>query len=275
MSRQIEEIVASHYSVGNLADNIIAGLKEDGKDIDNITIADLSVVDEFHIGGHAATQYLLSKMQFADSDHVLDVGSGIGGAARTIASSTGCQVTGIDLTPEYVETAKVLSRLTGLDDQVSFKTASALDLPFDDGMFDAAVTLHVAMNIKQRDQLYREVFRVLKPGATFAMYDVMKDNGEPLQFPVPWAQTQESSYLASPAEMQDYLTNAGFSDITTDDRSEFAMEYFDRRIAAADKRSALGPHLVMGDSAREKFENIRLNMVNGRIAPVLMIARRP
>ncbi len=275
MSKKIEDIVADHYSVGNLADNIIAGLKEDGKDIDNITIADLSVVDEFHIGGHAATQYLLSKMQFSASDHVLDVGSGIGGAARTIASTARCRVTGIDLTPEYVETADVLSRLTGLDDQVSFQTASALDLPFEDGMFDAAVTLHVAMNIRERDKLYREVFRVLKPGAIFAMYDVMKDNGEPLQFPVPWAQTQDSSYLASPAEMQEYLASAGFTDITTDDRSKFAMEYFDQRIAAAGKRTALGPHLVMGDTAREKFGNIKKNMLKGRIAPVLMIANRP
>ncbi|VAV98957.1 probable sterol methyltransferase [hydrothermal vent metagenome] len=275
MPGKIEDIVKDHYSVGDLADRILAGLKQDGKDLDNITTADLSVVDEFHIGGHAATQYLLSKMQFGPTDHVLDVGSGIGGAARTIASSTGSQVTGIDLTPEYVETSKILSRLTGLDDRVAFETASALDLPFEDGTFDAAVTLHVAMNIKERDQLYSEMFRVLKPGATVAIYDVMKTNDEPLDFPVPWAETQDSSYLVSPEQMQDYLTAAGFENIITDDRSKFAMAYFDQRIASADNPPALGPHLVMGDTVREKFGNIKGNMIKGRIAPVLMTANRP
>jgi len=275
MNKKIEDIVKSHYSVGGLADKILAGLKQDGKDLDNIVASDLSVVDEFHIGGHPATQYLLSKMQFDDSDHVLDIGSGIGGAARAIASSAGCRVTGIDLTPEYVETAEILSRLTGLDDQVSFKTASALDLPFGDGEFDAAVTLHVAMNIKERDKLYSEMFRVLKPGAAVAIYDVMKTNDEPLDFPVPWAQTQESSYLVSPEKMHDYLTAAGFENIITDDRSEFAMAYFDQRIASADKPPALGPHLVLGDTVREKFGNIKTNMIKGRIAPILMIANRP
>jgi len=272
MTEKIEDIVKDHYSVGDLANRILAGLKQDGKDLDNITASDLSVVDEFHIGGHAATQYLLSQMKFAASDHVLDIGSGIGGAARTIAGSVGCRVTGIDLTSEYVETAQILSRLTGLDEQVSFQTASALDLPFDDGMFDAAVTLHVAMNIKERDQLYSEMFRVLKPGATVAIYDVMKTNDEPLDFPVPWAQTQESSFLVSAEQMHDYLTAAGFENIITDDRSEFAMAYFDRQIAGADKPSALGPHLVMGDTVREKFGNIKANMIKGRIAPVLMMA---
>ncbi len=275
MTGKIEDIVKDHYSVGDLADRILAGLEQDGKDLDNITTADLSVVDEFHIGGHAATQYLLSKMQFGPTDHVLDIGSGIGGAARTIASSTGSQVTGIDLTPEYVETSKILSRLTGLDDRVAFETASALDLPFEDGAFDAAVTLHVAMNIKERDLLYSEMFRVLKPGATVAIYDVMKTSDEPLDFPVPWAESQDSSYLVSSEKMHDYLTTAGFENIITDDRSEFAMAYFDRQIAGADKPSALGPHLVMGDTVREKFGNIKGNMVKDRIAPVLMTANRP
>ena len=269
----IENIVKGHYGIENLSANILAGLQQDGKDLDNIITADLAVVDEFHIGGHTATQYLLSKMQFGPGDHVLDVGSGIGGAARTITTSAECKVTGIDLTPEYVETARVLSKLTGLDKLVSFEVASALELPFDDGVFDAAVTLHVAMNIEDRDALYREIGRVLKPGARLGIYDVMKKSNEPLTYPVPWAENDRSSFLASPQQMHTYLENAGFKNIQTDDRSEFAMEYFKRRIAASSgKRAALGPHLVMGDSAPQKFKNMQINMQKGRIAPVLITA---
>jgi len=275
-TKDTEEIVKGHYGVRDLGANILAGLQEDGKDLDKIKTTDLAIVDEFHIGGPAATQYLISKMQFSPTDHVLDVGSGIGGAARAIASSVGCKVTGIDLTPEYVETAEILSRLTKLEKQVSFKVANALELPFEDGMFDAAVTLHVAMNIKDRDALYREIFRMLKPGGRLGIYDVMKRGDEGLEYPVPWSENDQSSFLASPEQMLKYLENAGFTDIKTDDRSAFAMDYFKRRIAASSgKKSALGPHLIMGASAPKKFQNMQKNMENGRIAPVLMTAWRP
>jgi len=270
-----EETVRSHYSVSGLTENILSGLRKEGKDLDSITTADLSVVDEFHIAGHEATQFLISRMRFKHTDHVLDIGSGIGGTARTIAVSAGCRVSGIDLTPDYVETAKALSQLTRLDQQVSFKVANALQLPFEDEMFDAAVTLHVAMNIKDRDSLYREIYRVLKPGARLGIYDVMKKSDDPLDFPVPWAENDQSSFLATPEQMHNYLQNAGFDNIETEDRSEFARDYFNRRIAAASgNRSALGPHLIMGDSARLKFKNMQSNLNAGRISPVLMIAER-
>lgn len=272
-NEQTEELVKNHYSVGNLAGTILSGLEQDGKDLNAITAEDLSVVDEFHIGGHAATRHLLSSMALKEKDYVLDVGSGIGGAARTVARSAGCKVTGIDLTPEYVETAETLSHLVGMDDQVSFKVASALSLPFDDNTFDAAITIHVAMNIADRDQLYSEIQRVLKPGAMLALYDVMKTNNENLVFPLPWAMSEDGSFLVSPDQMLCYLETAGFDQIRSEDRSEFALKYFDQRIAAAtDRKSALGPHMVMGPTARQKFENVKLNMRNGRIAPVVMTA---
>ena len=99
--------------------------------------------------------------------HVLDVGCGLGGATRYIAASIGCRVTGIDLTPEYIEMARLLAERTGLADRVDYHAASALDMPFGPAAFDAAITLHVAMNIKDRAGLYREIARVLKPGAAF------------------------------------------------------------------------------------------------------------
>lgn len=270
----LENIVAEHYSIGDLSKNILAGLKTTGVDMDHVTIEDLAPIDEFHIGGRAATTYAVDQMALSGAEHVLDIGCGIGGAARTIAAHTGCQVSGIDLTPEYVETAITLSQLTGMQDQTSFQVASALSLPFEDDSFDAGISIHVAMNIKDREGLYREIARVLKPGATLALYDVMKKGDEPLDFPVPWANTQESSHLVTPEDMDILLNKAGFSVGAIDDRTEFANDYFDRRIAAVTGTpSPLGPHLVMGASAKEKFQNIRHNMDKGRIAPILITAR--
>ncbi len=94
-------------------------------------------------------------------DRVLDVGSGLGGPARLIAAQRGCDVTGIDLTPEYVEVAERLTQRTGLGEQVRFVCGDALELPFDDASFDAAITLHVAMNIADRARLYAAIRRVL------------------------------------------------------------------------------------------------------------------
>ncbi|MEE8352697.1 MAG: methyltransferase domain-containing protein, partial [Rhodospirillales bacterium] len=77
-------------------------------------------------------------MSLGPDAHVLDVGCGIGGAARFMAGETGCRVTGIDLTPEYISTVKILSTLTGLDHRVNFKIDNALNMPFEKGSFDAA-----------------------------------------------------------------------------------------------------------------------------------------
>lgn len=270
----LEQVVADHYRVSDLTSNILKGLETLGVDLKSVTINDLSPVDEFHVGGREATDYAISQMSLSNSDYILDVGSGIGGAARVIATQIGCTIAGIDLTPEYVETAIALTQLTGLEDKTNFQVASALNMPFEDDTFDAAISMHVAMNIVDRPTLYKEIARVMKPGATLCLYDVMKKNEEPLDFPVPWANTAASSHLETPDDMAVLLNNAGFEVGLTDDRTEFANAYFDRRLAAvAGTPSPLGPHLIMGSSAKDKFKNIRRNINKGRVAPVLMTAR--
>ena len=128
---------------------------------------------------------------------ILDVGCGIGGTARLIASRYRCPVHGIDLTPEYIEVARVLTSRVGLGAGVSFDVASALAMPFGDGEFDGAVTMHVAMNIADRDGLYGEIARVMKPGAALCIYDLMKQGDEALVYPVPWAETAATSHLTT------------------------------------------------------------------------------
>ncbi len=272
---KIENIVKDHYSVGNLDENILVGLAKTGKDIDNLTIDDLSVVDEFHIGGRKATEHALEKLALKGDEHVLDVGCGIGGAARTMATLTGCRVSGIDLTPEYVEVARQLTLLTRLEEKVDFQAASALSMPFDDAAFDAVITIHVAMNIEDRAGLYKECARVMKPGARLCIYDVMKKNDGPFAFPVPWAAAPESSHLRTPEEVGMFLQKAGFEVLEVEDRTEFAFDYFKARLAAASgEPSPLGPHIIMGPTAPEKFRNISKNMENGLIAPVVILAQR-
>jgi len=276
---KIEGIVREHYTVGGLAERIVEGLAASGVDLDRLSVDDLAIIDEFHIGGRPATQHALTRLSPSGNERVLDVGCGIGGAARFIATQSGCRVTGIDLTPAFIEAARVLTRLTGLEERVDFEVASALDMPLADDAFDAAITIHAAMNIKDRAALYREIARVLKPGAPLCVYDVMKKGDGPIAFPVPWAESDASSHLTTPDDMRTLLDDAGFEVREVEDRTEFAVAYIKQRVEAAaatatDEPSPLGPQLIMGPTAHEKFQNLRRNIASGRIGPVQIIARK-
>lgn len=274
MSEELERAIAHHYGVSGLTERILSAVAAAGIDPERVTAEDLAPIDEFHIGGRAATRYAVAKMRLSGSEHVLDIGCGIGGAARYLASTVGCRVTGIDLTPEYVETAVELSARTDLAERTAFAVASALDLPYADATFDAALTLHVAMNIKDRPRFYSEAARVLKPGAVFCIYDVMQGRKEGLQFPVPWADTPTNSHLETAEAMGQLLANAGFGVEAVEDRTDYGIAFFRERLTAGGPPPKLGLHLLMGDASRTKFENMLRNLEQGSIAPVLMLARR-
>ena len=270
-----EAAVARHYGRDDLLERIFAGLQAAGLDRNALGPEDLSPVDEFHIGGREATKMVMARLDPGEGRHILDVGCGIGGAARTMAAETGCRVTGIDLTPEYIETARVLSELTGQAERVAFEVANALDLPFGGATFDGAISIHVAMNIPDRAALYGEIARVLKPGAVFCLYDVMKKGGEALAYPVPWAETPDTSHLETAEDMPALLESAGFEVVETEDLTQFGLEFMRKRLAAmGDGPPPLGAHLIMGSSAPVKFRNILDNLENGRIAPTQMKTRR-
>ncbi len=270
-----EGAVARHYGKAGLLARIDAGLTAMGVDLDHLTIDDLAPVDEFHVGGRKATDHALDALAPKAGQHILDVGCGIGGTARLMASRYGCRVHGIDLTPEYIDIARTLTDRVGLGDDVSFDVASALAMPFEDAAFHGAVTMHVAMNIADREGLYGEIARVLKPGAAFCVYDVMKMDDQPLAYPVPWAETAATSHLTTVDQTQALLEGAGFAITLVDNRSDAASAFFRKRLEAADDGpSPLGVYLLMGETWREKLKNNLANTGNGHVSPVLMMARR-
>jgi SAM-dependent methyltransferase len=275
MSDDLEGSVARHYGAADLTDRILKAMAATGIATERVAPEQLAPIDEFHIGGRAATIHAVAQMDLKADQHVLDVGCGIGGATRYLASAVGCRVTGIDLTPGYVAAAEELARRTGLAERIAYRVGSALAMPFADGAFDAVLTLHVAMNIKDREGLYREVARVLKPGAVFCVYDVMKGEKDGLKFPVPWAESPATSHLTTPQEMLALLDGAGFAVREVEDRTEFALDFLRQSLANATAGPPpLGLHVVMGAGAREKLRNLLANIESGAIAPTLMIARR-
>jgi ubiquinone/menaquinone biosynthesis C-methylase UbiE len=272
----IDERIASHYTRGGLEETILAALAASGKDPNHLTVDDLAPVDEFHIGGREATAELVAPLGLAPDMHLLDIGSGIGGASRYLAETHRCRVTGIDLTEEYVEVAKGLARRVGLGDRVDYRQGSALALPFADGGFDGAYLLHVGMNIEAKERLFREVRRVLKPDGFFAIYDVMRAAEGALRFPLPWASAEATSFVASAAEYRRFLEAAGFEIKHERSRRDYALAFFAKvkqARAAAGHAPPLGIHLLMGPEAPQKIANLVDSLERGLIAPIELVAR--
>ena len=272
-----QQDVSKHYTHGNLVAAIQSGVESLGKTINSVTVDDLAPVDEFHIGGRQASEDFLGQLDLTPEKQVLDVGCGLGGAARFVASRYGCRVTGIDLTPEYIETGKVVCGWVGLDSRVSLRQGSALAMPFADGTFDCAYMLHVGMNIDDKEKLCSEVNRVLRANSLFGIYDVMRVGEGELTYPVPWATTAATSALARPAQYREALQAAGFSVIAERNRRDFALAFFDQlraRTSAVGGPPPLGLHILMGRTTPDKVQNMIQNVSSGRIAPVELIARK-
>jgi ubiquinone/menaquinone biosynthesis C-methylase UbiE len=195
----------------------------------------------------------------------------------SLPAGIGARVDGIDLTPEYIETGRVVCGWVGLNDRISLHQGSALSMPFADGAFDGAYMLHVGMNIEDKAKLCSEVHRVLRPGSLFGIYDVMKTGDGELTYPVPWATTAASSFVADPAQYRSALQAAGFAVIAELNRRDFAIAFFDQlrtKTLAAGGPPPLGLHVLIGRNAPDKIQNMIQNVASGRIAPVELIARK-
>ena len=158
----INQKIENHYLKENLYEDIISRLKEQEIELSNVRRSDIAGADEFHVRGAVVSKELADTIDM-NGKHILDVGCGLGGPCRMLADEYNCQATGIDLSNEYIRTAKELSKLVNLDDKTSFVQGDATHLPFEDESFDVVWTQHVQMNIPDKKMLYSEIKRVLKP----------------------------------------------------------------------------------------------------------------
>ncbi|WP_421858632.1 SAM-dependent methyltransferase [Oricola sp.] len=271
-----ETRVAEHYTNGALQAAIEAGWAKMQAVSEAAPVDQLAGVDEFHIGGRPATEMVCERMELAPGLKVLDVGCGLGGSARFMATRYGVDVEGIDLTQEYVEVGNALTREVGLGDKVRLLRASALNLPLGDCGFDRVSQFHVGMNIEDKDALFAEIGRVLKPGGLLAVYDVMRVGDETLDYPVAWAQDESTSFVAPVAAYREAIEKADLSVQSAEPKKELGLEFFARMKArmAESGPPPLGLHIVMGKDAGVKVANMAANIAKGAIAPVLMLARK-
>lgn len=269
--------IDSHYGIGSLLPSILDALAASGIDCSSLAPADLAPVDEFHTRGREATLEMAELAGLCPGLELLDVGCGLGGSVRLAAAEHGCRATGIDLTVEYIEVARRLAELVGLAGRVAFEHGSALQMPFGDASFDVVLTEHVQMNIADKRGFYSEISRVLRPGGRLVFHDIFQGEGGVPHYPTPWAQSAELSALAVPGDARAAINAAGLEVTGWSDRSGHSLLWFRAMLQRMRETGPppLGLHLLMGQNAAEKFNNVMRNLEQGRITVVQGVACKP
>jgi ubiquinone/menaquinone biosynthesis C-methylase UbiE len=267
--------IQEHYAPPNLEEAILTALTAAGIDINALSFDALAPLDEFHIRGRQATMELAEQLNLQADQHVLDVGSGLGGASRYLASTFGCRVTGLDITEAYCHAAEMLANRLGLDGKVVYQQGSALEIPFPSGSFDVVWTQHASMNIEEKSLMYNEFGRVLKPGGILAMYDILAGPNEPVHFPVPWARVPELSFLISPDDLRRLLDASGFEVLNWRDTTNEGRIFFNNVAGKMRQNGSapLGFQVFLGPDFYAMAQNTARNLNENRILVIEAIAR--
>lgn len=266
MMNHLNKTIEQHYLKESLYEDILQRLSEMGKDLKNITREDIAGVDEFHVRGAAVSKELAESIDL-NNKPVLDIGCGLGGPCRMLAERYNCTTSGIDLSKEYIRTAEKLSQLVKLESKTSFFQGDATALPFEDESFDVVWTQHVQMNVPNKQKFYSEINRVLKPNGFFLYYDILKNNDERVKYPMPWATSEDHSFLFKNSEMDDIVTKLGLTKVSSKDQTRAGIEFFEGMLSKIKEFGPpkIGLNVLMGETTKPKLLNLLEHFKNGSL----------
>lgn len=235
----------------------------------------LAPIDQLHVGGRKASQALLAKAGLTPECHILEIGSGLGGAARLLADTLDAHVTAVDITPAFTFACEKINRILGYSciNSICSDACHLDELP--DNSQDAIWSQHTIMNIPDKEQLFKTLNRVLKPGGKLLLHEVIAgSNTEPLQLPVPWASKEELSHLPTPEQLQQQLAAIGFKTEHWNDITDNALQWRNKHTkresgkeqqGKTQQQSPLSPLLVFGQQFLTMGKNIQANLADGKI----------
>lgn len=264
--KDLNQSIENHYLKEGLYEDIIVRLKELNVDLNDVKRSDIAGADEFHVRGATVSKELADCVDLKGVS-ILDVGCGLGGPCRMLADEYNCQVTGIDLSNEYIRTANQLSKLVKLDSKTTFIQGDAARLPFDNNTFDVVWTQHVQMNIPNKKDFYSEISRVLKVGGYFLFYEILRKGEGEINYPMPWASTSDHSFLFKEEQMNNYLKKFGLTKEQSTDQTQAGIEFFNALVA---KLKEFGPpkmglNVLMGETTKPKLKNLLNHLKGGEL----------
>ncbi len=269
--------IADHWGRRDIYGLIVSALNKMSKPLEGLTVEDLAPVDHFHARGFPATVELADRLPMKAGQHIVDIGCGLGGPARYMAKRFQCNVSGVDITEPFVEAANKLTALLRMERQVRIEHGDGQRLPYPESSFDGGYTQHVTMNVPDRLAFFAEAYRVLKPGAYFALTEHgLGPKGNP-HYPVPWSMDGSGAYLVTPSETRAVLEKTGFEAIVIEDTGAKYLAGYRTAIEKAEKGALppLGIHILLGETALQKTRNAARNIDEGRTHPIQLICRKP
>lgn len=247
------------YGSPDLLKRVHEAIKSAGLDLDRLDPQDLAPLDEFHIGDRQSTLDVAKLTRASSDDRVVDVGAGIGGTARTLASHAGCHVTAVDVTPEFCEVAQDLNQRTGLADRIDVKCCDAIALPLATDEFDIVLTQHTTMNIADKNRMLGEIARILRPGGRYGFWEIFAGTNPVEYYPLPWADDSDASFLARQQEFRTLLKSRGFRVDSWTDATPAAKRFVAQgvELAQSQKVPPLNKSVLRGAGWWTMLENLK------------------
>ena len=258
--------IENHYLKEGLYEDIINRLNEQNIALDKVKRSDIAGADEFHVRGAKVSEELANSIDL-NGLNILDVGCGLGGPCRMLADVYNCRTTGIDLSNEYIRTANKLSELVHLNNKTTFIQGNATELPFQDNSFDVVWTQHVQMNIPDKKKFYSEINRVLQKGGYFIFYDILKKGNGKVNYPMPWANNANLSFLFEAEEMDELLKNFGLTKVQSTNQTQAGIDFFDALVARLKEFGPpkMGLNVLMGETTKPKLMNLLTHLKTGEL----------
>ena len=230
------------YNETEVTDTIDRLLAEHA-DLDVALAGTIDNLDQYHIGGASAVDRLIAALDVGREDTVLDVGSGLGGPARQIARRTGARVLGIDITAEYVAAAQHLSAQAGLADLARFEVTDVAQFR-PQQPFDAAVTMHVQMNVENKTDWFGYIADRLRPGGRLAVWEICVQDDSALTWPMPWSIDGSDSFLDAAADLRASIEAGGLVAIEWTDESAWVRQWMTQALGSGPSSGPALPALL-------------------------------
>ena len=264
-----EEAINAQYGQSDLGNKILAILQREGIDMAEGIKDALAPIEELHLRGSLATIELAQKADLNESMKVLDIGCGIGGPARTIASEIGCQVIGLEICEEYCHTTEIINDRVGLGNKIEIRQGNALYMPFDSAEFDIVFMQHVLMNIENKERVLSQINHVLRPKGRLALNTICSGSITPIYFPVIWANNPDINFLLTASELRKLISNSGFKELSWKDDTKKILEGIEHTRSKPRSKipRPINLSLIVSDPST-KWRNIVRNLKEERIVVI-------